>query len=132
MTVAELMQTVDRLHPNQFDNADKLRWLNEIEATIWNELVLTHEGVEDDAEMPVYESASDTDELLAPIPYSRLYPLWMDAQIAYHNRESIKYADAMTAFNNAYTDYVRWYNRTHMPIGAVNHLHIVDRTWGWA
>ena len=128
MTVNELLTAVDSLHPNQFSTEDKLRWLNHVEQTIWREIICTHEGVEDGATMPAYTTADDT-ELLAEDPYSRLYPAWMDAQIAYYNRESGKYADAATAFNEAYGAYKSWYNRTHMPVGAVNHLHLVDRRW---
>jgi len=130
MKVNELMESVERLHPNQFTEQDKVRWLNEVEATIYREIVLTHEH-EDGAEMPVYSCASDTDVLLAQDPYSRLYPLWMEAQIAWHNHESLKYDAAAQAFNDAYGAFRNWYNRTHMPLGAVDHLHLVDRTWGW-
>lgn len=130
MTVNELLAMVDRLHPNQFSTEDKLRWLNEVEQTIYREIVCTHEYDGELPEMPDYTEASD-DELLAVAPYDRLYPLWMDAKIAYYNRESLKYQDAYTAFNAAYVLYANWYNRTHMPCGAVNHLHLLDRTWGW-
>lgn len=133
MIVRELLETVDRLHPNQFSIDDKLRWLNEVEQMIWREIITTHEGVEEDAEMPVY-TASDMDsgadtELLAKDPDSRLYPAWMDAQIAYYNRESMKYSDAIVAFNEAYSTYFNAYNRTHMPLRSVDHLHLVDRRW---
>ena len=134
MTVKDLMETVDRLHPNQFEQADKLHWLNQVEQTIWHEIITTHEGVEEDAEMPVYtaadmESGADT-ELLVPDPYSRLYEPWMEMQIASHNHEAMQHDVAATAFQAAYGDFRNWYNRHHMPVGAVNHLHLLDRTWG--
>lgn len=132
MTVNELIEMVDRLHPNQFTAADKLRWLNQVEKTIWNEIVTKHEGVEEGATAPSYTSTSSTQTLLAEDPYSRLYPAWMDAQIAYYNREGGKYADAITVFNSAYDQYRNYYHSKHMPIGVVNHLHLLDRTWGWS
>lgn len=127
MTVSELMTLVDTLHPNQFTAAQKLLWLNQVEQTIWHKIIETHES--DLEDMPSYSDASSADTLLAEDPYSRLYPLWMDAQIAYYNRESLKYESAATAFNAAYEEYRNWYNRSHMPVGTVNHLHLLDRRW---
>ena len=131
MTVKELMETVDRLHANQFSNADKLRWLNQVEAILWHEVIDTHADAPESG-LPTYTEAAETTVLLAEDPWSRLYPLWMDAQIAYYNRETMKYDTAAAAFNSALGDWRNWYNRHHMPIGAVDHLHLVDRTWGWA
>jgi hypothetical protein len=134
MKVRELLEMVDRLHPNQFSINDKLLWLNEVEQMIWMEIITTHEGVEEDAEMPAY-TASDMEvgvdtELLAADPYSRLYEPWIVMQIAGHNHEMMQHDAASMAFQTAYGDYFNWYNRHHMPVGAVNHLHLLDRTWG--
>ena len=30
MTIREVLETVDRLKPNQYGSADKLRWLSEL------------------------------------------------------------------------------------------------------
>lgn len=128
MTVKELMDTVERLHPNQYSATDKLRWLNEIEQTVWREIVMTHDGYEGD--MPHYDDVAADTVLTVENPYSRLYGLWMDAQIAYYDRESGAYEDAMTAFNAAYGEYMRYYNRTRMPKMDATHLHFTDRTWG--
>lgn len=130
MTVKDLLAMVERLHPNQFSTEDKLTWLNQVEQTIWNEVIMTHQGAWNAWEMPEYTDANDETVLLAVDPYSRLYPLWMDAQIAYYNHESMKYDTAAQAFNDAYSAYNRWYNRTHMPVGQVNHLMLTDRGWG--
>lgn len=130
MTVKELMEQVDRLHPNQFSTADKLRWLNQIEQTIWNEIIMTHRGPWNPWEMPEYSSASDETVLLAVDPYSKLYLPWMDAQIFRNNKEGVNYQISAQAFSEAYQDFQRWYNRTHMPVGQVNHLMLTDRGWG--
>jgi hypothetical protein len=138
MTVKELMEAVDRLHPNQFTQSDKLDWLNRVEQTIWTEIVMTHELPEDiPDEMPVYDSGDvsptppDTSPvLLAPDPYSKLYPLWMDWQIAYYNHEVMQQDRAAQVFNEAYGEFRNWYNRQFVPCGMVDHLHLLDRTWG--
>lgn len=130
MTVKDLMEMVDRLHPNQFSTADKLAWLNQVEQTIFHDVIMTHRDAPVDV-APVYDDITSTEELLAEDPWSRLYPLWMNAQIAYYNHESMQYDTAAQAFNSAYDDYWRAYNRAHLPVGRVNHLHLTDRRWGY-
>lgn len=153
MTVKELMEAVDRLHPNQFSQDDKLRWLNELEQTIWREIYLTHEppaGWESlfEAEagtantrqfFPNYTSSdvnptppAVSPTLLAPDPYSKLYQPYLDAKIAYFNHEVMQQDVSAQTFNAAMSEFRNWWNKTHMPAGAVNHLHILDRTWGWS
>lgn len=128
MTVSELLTAVDALHPNQFPKNTKLRWLNEVEQTLYEEVILTHEQ-DLVIEKPEYNSESDNDVLLAEDPYSRLYVLWLDAQISYYNHESMQYDRAAQSFNDAYQEWRNWYNRNHMPVGRVNHLHLIDRRW---
>ena len=122
MTINELMTLVDDLTPNQYGAAHKLRWLNEVEQTICREIVLTHEGDREEPFTP-YETADDT-ALLAPAPYDRLYPLYLEAKIHYHNGETGRYNNAAAAFDAAWEDFRNWYNRTHAPVAAAKHLSL--------
>ena len=81
MTVKDLMAMVERLHPNQFGDQDKLTWLNDLERKIWDEVIMTHQGPWNPWEMPEYSDVNDSSELLATD--TRMYPFWMDWQIAY-------------------------------------------------
>ena len=122
MTINQLMTLVDDLTPNQYTAAHKLRWLNEVEQTILTELVLTHEGGRENPFTP-YETADDT-ELLAPAPYDRLYPLYLEMKIHYHNGETGRYNDAAAACQNAWDELRNWYNRTHAPLAAAKRLDL--------
>ena len=42
MTIAELLDKVDRMKPNAFTKADKIGWINELEAKIQTEVYLMH------------------------------------------------------------------------------------------
>ena len=35
MTIREAIELVDRLKPNQYGSADKLRWLSELDGAVW-------------------------------------------------------------------------------------------------
>lgn len=39
MTIREALETVDRLKPNQYGSADKLRWLSELDGAVYREIL---------------------------------------------------------------------------------------------
>ena len=39
MTIREALETVDRLKPNQYGSADKLRWLSELDGAVYLTLI---------------------------------------------------------------------------------------------
>lgn len=43
MTIREALETVDRLKPNQYGSADKLRWLSELDGAVYREILTQHE-----------------------------------------------------------------------------------------
>ena len=43
MTIREAIELVDRLKPNQYGSADKLRWLSELDGVVWHEIWSAHE-----------------------------------------------------------------------------------------
>ncbi len=117
MTVREAIALVDRLKPNKFSEADKVKWLSDIDGLIVRELVDAHEDSPLDYEFDGYMSlARDGDmELIAPYPYDILYRWYLESQIDLGNMEISKYNNSKTLFNNAYLNYTDHYNRTHMP-----------------
>ena len=124
MTVREAMEQIDELHPNQFSQAQKLRWLTEVEQTIWRELSMRHEQ-DEETEMPVYDDATSETVLLAPDPYSRIYRLYLDAQIYYNNQETLRYNDAAATYNAAWQELASWWNRTYMPRQQATYLRLM-------
>ena len=62
------------------------------------------------------ETPMDT-KLIISAPYDDIYIKWLESQIDYANREYDKYNNSIVAYNDAYAEYERHYNRTHMPIG---------------
>ena len=89
-----------------------------MDGKVKEEIIDTHES-----EMTVNFSGYDENtpiitELLVTYPYDELYPMWLEAQIDYANSEYTKYNNSMSMFNTAYSNYERYYNRTHMPKGT--------------
>lgn len=114
MTIQEVITEVDELNPNVIDEGLKIKWLNDIENIIYIELVLPRQGSEH-IEKPDITIASDySHELIADIPYSRLYVEYILSKIDYTNREYDSYNNMVQQFNESYKEFVAYYNRNHM------------------
>lgn len=116
MTVGECIAQVDKLKPNKFSIADKVRWLSDIDGMICRELIDTHEDSPLTGEFTGYEEGVDDETvLIAPFPYDQLYRWYLESQIDLGNAEITKYNNSKTLYNTAYLTFTDWYNRTHLP-----------------
>ena len=134
MTIGKAIETVDRLKPNRFERIDKVRWLSELDALIWHDLVATHHmpapcaqafegwlGVCGSNGFEGYpEDVDDDTELMVRFPHDNLYLRWLESQIDLCNGEITRYNNSRNLFNHAYLTYTDWYNRTYMPVQAGN------------
>lgn len=144
MTIQEALDMADQLKPNMMITPVKLRFLNEIEGKIHEEIILQHEYPEGVTPQPEGEDApaeewreilagrrpawqhpprpeynTDTDpgtDLLVPAPYDMLYVYWLMAQIDHMNMEIDKYNNDRLLFEDAYGNFNDYWTRTHMPI----------------
>ena len=116
MNIHDVIELVDRLKPNNYTKEDKIMWLSILDARVFSEIINTHE----DAEIVSYDGyTSDTDEtteLLIPFPYAQeIYRYWLESQIDFANQEITKYNNDTAMFNEKWSDYANYYNRTHLP-----------------
>lgn len=116
MTIQEALEKVDKLKPNQFEEAEKIRWLSDLDARVKAEIIDNHEGADKIAFNGYDEKTNRDTVLLVPEPYSELYLLYLAAQIDFYNAEYTRYNNSMVMFNTMYDDFAVYYNRTHMPI----------------
>lgn len=116
MTITEAIARVDALKPNRFETIDKVKWLSELDGKIKIEVIDTHEGAEIGNFIPYNEQTDlNNTELLAKEPHENIYVLWLEAKIDYYNAEYNRYNNSSIAFNSAYSEFVRYYHKTHMP-----------------
>lgn len=120
MTIQEAISLVDRLKPNQYEAIHKIRWLSKLDGMIWKEVMMTHVGLTCEQILEGfngYEDASNDTELLVPYPYDAdIYNYYLQSMIDKENGEMAKYNQSAMLYNNAYKEFVNWYNRTHRPI----------------
>lgn len=116
MTIMDVIYRIDELKPNSYSQPEKIKWLSSLDGMIKSEIIDTHEGGEDKAFEGYKEDADLNTVLLVPYPYDDIYLRWLEAQIDYTNGEYGKYNNSIVAFNDAYMNYQRYYNRINMPI----------------
>lgn len=123
VTVRDAIARLQKVKPNQYDDATLVKWLSDLDGMIFNDVILTHEGA-DGAGFSEYDPDSDIDcELLAPDPYTDIYVKYLSAQVDFHNAEFSRYNNSMVMFTSAYSEFTSWYNRTVMPLQN-NHVRI--------
>lgn len=115
MTIIEAINRIDTIKPNSYTQAEKVRWLSNLDGIIKNKIIDTHEG----GESIVFEGYTDSTplatELLVPFPYDDIYLKWLETWIDYYNGEYARYNNSADMYNKAYSEFSRYYNRTHMP-----------------
>ena len=123
MTINEAIDTIDSLKHNTYTQEDKVGWLSRLDWKVKKLIIDTHEGA-DDVEFSGYTTETDINtELLVPAPFDEVYLRWIEMQIDYANGEYGRYNNSKTMFDDAYSAYERYYNRTHMPIGCKRKFH---------
>lgn len=115
MTAGEAVAAVDELKPNPYGQRDKLRWLSTLDGKITEELLSWHEGAPEEP-FEGYGPDGMERELVAAAPYDELYPLYLMAQIDFHNNEMERYNNSMVMYNMKYAEYANYINRTRMPL----------------
>lgn len=111
-----IQEAIERANEMRQGNASsdeaKVRWLDELDKMIYNDVITRHEGNEN-VQRPEY-SADNTDvELLAQGPYDVLYVYYLMAQIDLAASEINKYNASVQLYNSAMHSFKCEYRRTH-------------------
>lgn len=113
MTIKKIIELVDRQKPNQYDEADKIHWLSQMDYMVYREVISTHEGGAESFDG--YTAADAEKQVLGGDGFADMYVKWLYAMIDFANQEIDRYSNSMIMFNSLYADFCNAYNRTHMP-----------------
>lgn len=116
MTLMGAINHVDAVKPNGYSPTEKIKWLSTLDGIIKTEIIDTHEGGESKTFKGYDEMTTLTQELLVPPPYDEIYIRYLEMQIDYANGELNKYNNTKVVYNQAFSDFENYYNRTHKPI----------------
>lgn len=120
MTIQDVINRVAAIRSEKKCTSDFIiEKINEIEWKIKREIIDTHEGSE---KYPFdgYSSGELNAKLIAPIPYSELYIKWVIYQLDVINNSMNNAANSYTLFNEAYSDFAKWYTKNNLPVSKGN------------
>ena len=121
MTAGALIDSVDKLRPNQYSAAQKLQWLQRLDAQVRHELRDTHEAAEGESLLdPEAQEGPYTAQstLLVRFPYdTELYTAYLFCQIDLHNGEISRYNQSLALLSAAWRQLADAINRGSLPKG---------------
>lgn len=107
MTVNEALAKVKDRKPNAYSDESLNDWLNECEAMVQREILLTPPD-----EIVQYKFPEDRDkELILPKPYDALYVSYITMMIMYTQEEYIAYNNTNNMFKAQYASAQEFYNK---------------------
>lgn len=107
MTVNEVIAKVKDRKPNAYSEESLNDWLNECEAMVQRELLLTVPE-----EIVQYEWPEDRDkDVILPKPYDALYVTYIIMMVQYVQEESVAYNNSLAMFNAQYQAAQSYFNK---------------------
>ena len=122
MTIHEAIAMADRQRDNAMATDQKIKWLEHVDRTIFEELIKGREGAED-VPYPVYSEEDTGKELLVPSPYDMLYVYRLEAEVCYMYGETKKQANALIRYNELISSYATKYIREHRQVDTARAVY---------
>lgn len=111
-TIDGVIAEADRLEPNAWDRAEKVRCLSRLDGQLYDRYVRGRVGAP--AQRPVYDDDTPgSTPLLCQHPYDGIYVHWLLAHIALYLGENDRYNDLMTAAEDARSVFAGAYAEEH-------------------
>lgn len=118
-TMNSVIEYVDGVKPNVYEETDKYRWINKLEGLISTEVFGMAEPMQYDV-----PAAADT-ELLAMHPFDDIYAFYLFAMIDFHNREYNNYNNSMLMFTERLDALKNYYIQRHAHGKAHNFRNVM-------
>lgn len=107
MTPNKVIEKIDKVKPNLYDDETKLGWITKLDGMV-KRLVMQEE------ELKPYSYPDDMDtELLIPFPFDDVYEQYVSSMIDYHNQEYDNYNNSATMFEQTFAEYKKAYIRQY-------------------
>lgn len=108
-TLQEMLSRAEKEKSSTYDEVTKTDWINYVNQKVSNEILKQ-------AELPVLSYPADSQTaLLVPAPYDVMYLYYVYAQIDMLSMDIESYNNYVSAYNDAFDDYRRYYIRNNLP-----------------
>ena len=121
MTIQEILDAVNTMYVNTYEDSDKIKWISTLDKQINEELYSKYVNGNYVEDFNGYKSdeSLETETLLPDTYASDIYRYYISAQIALANREMTDYTNFMTLFNNCLKSFKIAYNKSNEHIQPV-------------
>lgn len=115
MTIRQALTRCDALQKSTVSQAQKVRWLSEVEGLI-HEMILPNREGEPVKPFSGFDDSTDLNtQLTAPEPFDVLYIYFLLTRIHFHNDEVERFNNATGLLLEAWVNYANYVNRNVMP-----------------
>lgn len=112
ITAKDVIDAVEKVRPNAYSDEEKLKWINEVEGKIHDEIIKNSEIGKDNE----FVTVSSPDTLLtADSRFSQMYVYYLLAKIDFFDNEPTKYNNDLAMFDSTYESFACWHIRTYVP-----------------
>ena len=111
-SINEVIERVDKVKPNVYDEEQKAEWLARLDGRISREILKMRDPIK-----YIYPEDGDK-ELLVPYPYDDMYDYFLKAMIDFENGEIDSYNNSLAMYEESFNSYVKLWQRENMPKSA--------------
>ena len=115
MQLKKVLELINEHKPNKYSDKDKIRWINEIEHTVMDEVLHRYEAYKHMEFVPYTEADMDKD-VLVPDEYCDVYFFYVASKMDALRGESDRYNNATVLFNGMWDSYASWMMRHNAPV----------------
>jgi hypothetical protein len=116
MTIKEVIDYVDSINPNDMTREEKINILSDLDLSLYNDVISNYKDAPSFNGYNPEEIDEDT-KLLVKAPYSDMYKFYLNAQVYLLHQEINYYNNNMEIFNDLYSKFIAFYNRTNKTNG---------------
>lgn len=122
MTIKDALERVKYDRPGESTEAEMIKWLSQLDGRWADEVIMTHEPVDEDFAFEGYDESTDREtELLIGEPDDETYIYWLYSRIDFRLGEIERYNADAALFNTAWNEAAKRYNRHYLPRMTIIH-----------
>lgn len=119
MKLKELIEKINQLKLNEYDEDQLTEWVTELENYVIVNIFNRAEGMDYEQVRYRYEEDGET-ELMVPDPFSEVYLHYLASKIDYWQQEIESYNNSVLLYNAAYQAFADYMRRNHKPKSGPN------------
>ena len=123
MTLKQAIEKFDRVCKNNIQRDIKIEWISNLDASIFEEIVLTHENPSKKEFTPYDDSTPEDTVLLVKDPYSEIYHCYLAMKKDLYYSDIARYNNDLALYTAAYMNFENHYNSKHKPLRSVEYFN---------